>query len=38
LALTEAGIGPAVPDGLVPFTPDFLLNRLLRTGTHRHDR
>ena len=38
LALTEAGIGPAVPDGLVPLTPDFLLNRLLRTGTHRHDR
>jgi flagellar biosynthesis protein FlhF len=37
LALTEAGIGPGIPDGLVPLTPDFLLNRLLRTGTPRHD-
>jgi len=37
LALTEAGIGPGIPDGQVPLTPDFLLNRLLRTGTPRHD-
>ena len=38
LALTEAGIGTGIPDGLVPLTPDFLLHRLLRTGTPRHDR
>jgi len=30
LALTEAGIGPGAADGLVPFTPDFLAERLER--------
>jgi flagellar biosynthesis protein FlhF len=37
LPLTEAGIGPGAADGLVPLTPAFLAERLLRTGTpHAH--
>lgn len=32
LALAEAGIGPGAPEGLVPLTPDFLADRLLRPG------
>jgi flagellar biosynthesis protein FlhF len=37
LAPAEAGISPAVADGLVPLTPDFLAARLLCTGSP-HDR
>lgn len=32
LALSEAGLGSAVADGLVPFTPQLLANRLERTA------
>ena len=35
LTFTEAGIGPGVADGLVPMTPSFLAQRLLRVPTER---
>jgi flagellar biosynthesis protein FlhF len=30
LALTEAGMGPGAADGLVPLTPEWLAQRLLK--------
>ena len=35
LPLAEAGIGPAAPDGLVPFTPERLAQRLAVVPTRR---
>jgi flagellar biosynthesis protein FlhF len=38
LAMTEAGIGPGVADGLTPMTASFLAHRLLRTAPTRERR
>ena len=35
LALAEAGIGPGAADGLVPFTPELLADRLARANPDR---
>lgn len=36
LALTEAGVGPGVADGLIPLTPDELASRLLAAVPDSH--
>jgi len=38
LPLAEAGIGAGAADGLVPLTPAWLADRLMQTGTPRHER